>query len=816
MPKTTMLQTDVNHSFRWQQAAKSLILASSLTATCPVSAENDSADTAEKRQYHVDGGSLSHVLSQFAGSAGILLSADARLTDGKQSEGLEGNYTVAEGFQKLLAGTGLVQTATDEHTVTLKVAEINRQTDASTLSAVKVTGQAIYDSTDPYNKDYAVPDSFAATKTDTPIMQTPMNIQVVPKSLLNDQQDITLIDAITKNVSGVQADHGSGNIYDTFIIRGFANGGDVFRNGLLRGFGGVYDPVNMERIEVIKGPASMLYGRAQPGGLINYVTKKGLDIPYYSVQQQIGSYDQYRTTAEATGPIDKDRTLRYRLNFAYQDIGSFKQFIQDERYFLAPTLSWRPNDRFEANLELEYKHEKKVDDWGIPSIGNRPAPVPLSRSYQDSAKGPEIDNVLVAYDWAFKFNDQWKLKNRFLWENWDIEYYDVATNKLQADNRTLDRFLITGPANQETFATNLDLAGKFDWLGTEHEVLLGGDYYHNSFDGFNERFTFGTPVVPPIDIFNPVYNVVNQAAVDALPFDWHFLRRQDRYGIYFQDQITLFDKLHILGGGRYDWVSSGTGFSTQSEQLAKAGFSDQEDQKFSPRVGILYQPWRWLSLYGSYTESLGSPNSGTSFTGQSFKPQEGEQYEAGFKTEFFDRRFSSTVSFYHLTKTNTLTNDPLHPTFSVTAGKARSRGIEVDLKGQITEQLNLVTTYAFTDIRFIQANEPLIGQRPINVPEHQASLWGTYQLTDNFKIGLGGITVSKRLGDNSNPVILPGYVRMDAMAAYSLPVGKTRLTTQVNITNLLDKDYYIGTGGGRNNITTGNPISVMGLVKLEY
>ncbi|AEG01112.1 TonB-dependent siderophore receptor [Methylomonas methanica] len=795
---------------RLHLAIQGILLASALTVSAAPHAESINDNASVKRSYHIDSGSLSQALRQFATNSGLLFSAEAKLTDGKTTVGLDGEYTVAEGFKKLLAGTGLTYRYTGDNSVVLKVVESGNDA-ASTLPAIRVTGKAVYDPDDPYNTDYNRSNASTATKTDTPIMETPMNIQVVPKSLMNDQQDINITDAITKNVSGVQADHGSGDIYEVFLIRGFSTN-NIYRNGLLRGFG-TYDPANIEQIEVLKGPASMLYGRAQPGGLINYTTKKGWDAPAYSLQQQFGSYDQYRTTADATGPIDKDGKLRYRLNFSYQDIGSFKQFVNNERYFVAPTLTWRPNDRFEANLELEHKHEKKVNDWGIPSIGNRPAPVPLSRSYLDSDKPTENDTTLVAYDWAFKFNDDWALKNRFLWENWDIQYNDIGgTISLQADNRTLDRRLITGHSNQETYSTNLDLSGKFNLLGTNHDVLLGGDYYHNAFNGPNQHFS----KMAPIDIFNPVYNIFSQAAIDAIPLDFNFLRKEERFGVYFQDQITLFDKLHILGGGRYDWVNYGTGSSSKSFEIAKANYRDQDDQKFSPRVGVLYQPWQWLSLFSSYTESLGSANSGYSFNGENFKPQSGEQWEAGFKTEFFDKRFSSTVSFYDLTKANTTTNDPDHPGFKITAGKVRSRGIEVDVKGQVTEKLNLVTTYAFTDIRYTVANASLLGQRPINVPEHQATLWSTYQFTERFKAGLGGVLVGKRLGDNNTPVDLPGYVTMDMMAAYTIPVGKTRLTTQVNIHNLLDKGYYTGAGYGRNSINTGNPLSVMGSLRLQF
>lgn len=368
-----------------------------LTAPLMVQADQVGSSTtkgtpnAESRNYSIAKQPLYSALSALAEQAGIQFVYSAEMVKNLTSPGVQGQYTIEQALQKLLSGSGISFRRTGPGTVALELNKSAKEPDTTTLKPMTVSGKR---NAEAEPQGYSVSNAFAGTKTDTPIMQTPMNIQVVPKSLMNDQQDINITDAITKNVSGVQADHGSGDIYEMFIVRGFSST-DIFRNGLLRGFG-TYDPANIEQIEVIKGPASMLYGRSQPGGLINYVTKKGLDTPTYSVQQQFGSYDQYRTTADATGPIDKDGKLRYRINFSYQDIGSFKQFINNERYFIAPTLSWRPNDRFEANLELENKHERKVNDWGIPAIGNRPAPVPLNSNYQDNArKGTSIRHWLL-------------------------------------------------------------------------------------------------------------------------------------------------------------------------------------------------------------------------------------------------------------------------------------------------------------------------------------------------------------------------------------------------------------------------------------
>ncbi|WP_445367183.1 TonB-dependent siderophore receptor [Methylomonas sp. BW4-1] len=378
------------------------------------------------------------------------------------------------------------------------------------------------------------------------------------------------------------------------------------------------------------------------------------------------------------------------------------------------------------------------------------------------------------------------------------------------------------PSNQETYGTNLDLLGKFHLFGTEHEILIGGDFNHTSLKEWNYKPDFSGVLLPSINIYNPQYGQIDQSLIDNLSRKASFLRNEDWFGVYFQDQITLWNKLHIMGGGRYDWAQRGTGFGVtttlpSSIDLAKSDYSNLENQKFSPRVGILYQAFDWLSIYGNYTESLGGQNGGRSRSGQQFDAETGEQFEAGFKAELFDKRLSSTIAYYHLVKGNLLTSDPTDTsnTYQIAVGEARSQGIEVDIKGQITEQLNMVATYAYTDNRITKDNSGFVNNRLVNIPEHQASLWGTYQLTPHFKFGMGGIAVGSREGDFANTFQLPGYVRMDAMAAYSMPVGKTRLTAQINIHNLLDKEYFAGSSNSL-SVIPGEPLSAMGLLKLEY
>jgi len=803
-------------SSRLSQAIQGILLASALTASVAAHGE----EIGNRKSYHISGGSLGHALSQFARDAGILFTGESTLTDGKISKGLDGEYTVEEGFRKLLAGSGLTYTITSDNAVAIKIADLGSDA-APTLPAVKVIGTKVgYDSTDPYTRDYSVPSSNAASKTEMALMETPVNIQIIPRTVMDDQQDIDITDAVTKNVSGVQRNMAYGDLYENFNIRGFSTNYSTYRNGLRR-YTNYSDPVNLEQVEVIKGPAAVLYGQIQPGGMVNVVTKKALDKPYYSLQQQFGSYDQYRTTAAATGPLDDAKTLKYRFDASYQDLGSFKKYVGDERVFLAPKLSWTPNDQFEANAELEYKYEQRVDDNGIPQIGNRPAPVAFDTFLGDMNKGPKMNSVLTALDWSYKFDQNWQIKNRFMHEDWNIDYFDIMPNGMRNASQ-MNRFAVTGLADHETYGTNLDLTGNFRVLGSKHEVLIGGDFSRRTRKAGNNRYSCcnGSTAVAPIDIFNPTYDTVSLDRIYASPFDYAVRQKEEWFGVYFQDHITLWDKLHILGGGRYDWATFGQGAdpATGSYSVAALNYRSYDNEKFSPRVGLLYQPMTWLSVYGNFTESLGSANLGAVYGNQQVQPEIGEQFEAGFKTEFFDQRLSSTVSFYHLTKDNVRVNDAAHRGFFIAAGQARSQGIEADLKGRITEDLDLVLTYAYTDVRVTKngANtNNILGNRLANVPEHQASLWSTYQITPHFKAGIGGTVVSEREGNSNNTFQLPGYARMDLMAAYVQPLGKTRLTSQLNINNVLDKAYYAGTDGFSNTVTA-NPITVMGSLKLEY
>lgn len=399
---------------------------------------------------------------------------------------------------------------------------------------------------------------------------------------------------------------------------------------------------------------------------------------------------------------------------------------------------------------------------------------------------------------------------------------------LRPNNRTLDRNLFFQATDYESYATNLDLTGKLDLWGTPHEVLVGFDYYRlsNEYRASGD-FQNGDPALA-IDIFNPTYGVVDPVLFreELLPFPFFDKTKEDWYGVYFQDHLTLWNKLHILGGDRYDWATTGGGSSSLSFAEAEAAIRERKDEEFSPRVGLLYQPWSWLGVYGNWAQSFGT-NNGISATGETLPPQTGEQYEAGIKTELFDQRLTATLAFYHLTNQNILTPDFSTPSLTDSApiGEARSQGIELDAAGQITENLSVIGNYAFTDARVTKDFAGLQGKRLENVPEHSGSLWLRYDVngagTDGFTFRFGVFAAGQREGDANNTFQLPGYARLDALAAYRWKLGPSRVTAQLNIRNLLDKEYFESSDPFANvhprlSVFPGAPLTAIGSVRVEF
>jgi iron complex outermembrane receptor protein len=839
--KPFFFQNGIAPPYRNSRPVRTRALALTVSALCagpclvlsPLAAAETTVNSSGRPalDFSIPSGSLSGVLLEFSEISGKKVLFPADLVRGLNSPGLQGRYTAWQALHKLLAGSGLSPKETGSGSITLErapKAQPSSSPGTSTLPPVTVAGNPDYDPTDPYNPDYTVPNATTATKTDTPIFDTPLSIQVVPRQLMQDRQTYQLKQTI-ETVSGVRTNQLSGYA-DHFIIRGIFQG-DIYRNGLNLDFT-TLDPANIQSIEVLKGPAAVLYGRLEPGGIVNVVTKKPLATPYYDFEQQFGSYDLYRTRWDATGPVNEDGSLLYRFSGVYQNSASFRDFSDLERVLIDPSLTWRLSDKTEITLDLEALLDNThADYFGIPAIGDRPAPVPIGRSFQDPNDPDEnFDRVRLGFNLIHHFNDDWTLNNRFLAAYHDHREVDLNPAILRDDNRTLDRVVSDYGLSDESYQFNLDLTGKFKLWETQHQTLVGFDY--RNFDRqshfFYQDYENPDPALA-IDLFNPHYGLplsVFDTSRSNLPFGGYGRGTQEWYGVYFQDHISLWERLHILAGGRQDWADLAGGFSEVSPDAVRLG-NERHDQKFSPRVGILYQPWTWLGIYGNWVQSLGQ-NNGRTANGQLQPPQTGEQYEAGLKAEWFDKSLTATFAYFHITKENLLTSDlsTSDPSDSKPIGEALSEGVELDIAGRITDNFSLTGSYAYTDARITKDNSGLQGNRLFNVPRNSGSFWLKYDVNgyasdEGLSFGVGAFAARQREGDSENSFQLPGYVRMDAMAAYRFKAGRSRITTQLNIRNMLDKTYYEDADIYSNNyprfaIWPGQPLTVLGSVRIEY
>ncbi|MBD2342621.1 TonB-dependent siderophore receptor [Anabaena subtropica] len=644
---------------------------------------------------------------------------------------------------------------------------------------------------------YRVPNASTATKTDTPLRDIPQSIQVIPRQLLEDQNTTRIQDAL-ENVSGInKRGNFGGTDAGAYFIRGFSQSGN-FRNGFRDSFFGTpVDIANIERIEVLKGPASVLYGQLEPGGIINVVTKQPLSTPYYAADFNVGNYAFYRSSVDLSGPLTADDSLLYRLNLAYQNAGSFRDFNFTERLLIAPVITWNISDRTSLTFDFEYLDNKFRFDRGLSSTGDRPTPIPISRflGYPFDGDGTTVSAVRAGYRFEHKFSEDWQFRNALSISS------ALETSRSAFGQAPLleDRFRRINVSNSEFVSENYtlqtELTGKLNTGAIGHQLLFGLELWR-----FTETFASdGGQPAPPLDVFNPNYNVPLPQVSDP---EFLFTARASALGIYVQDQITLTDNLKVLIGGRFDT----TRFESDGD--------DRSNNAFSPRAGIVYQPIEPISLYASYSQSFNPVTFGRSRTDTPFEPERGTQYEIGIKADITER-LSATLAAFQITKSNVLTPDPEDSDFSVQVGEQRSRGIELDVTGEILPGWRIITSYAYTDAITSRDNDIPTGNRIFNVPQHAASLWTTYEVQQGslqgLGLGLGLYYVGDRFADNQNTSTMVNYFRTDSAIYYKRDNWRLGL----NIRNLFNTTYY-ETSQSRQIIYPGAPFTVIGSFSIQF
>ncbi|MEO0456334.1 MAG: TonB-dependent siderophore receptor [Cyanobacteria bacterium P01_A01_bin.114] len=661
-------------------------------------------------------------------------------------------------------------------------------------------------------EDYFVPNASTATRTDTPILDIPASVQVVPRQVLEDQQ-VTRLDEALSNVSGVSF---GGTFVGTslnFNVRGFD--APTLRNGF-REFGGFTGAspsiTNLERVEVLKGPASILYGEVQPGGIINLVTEQPLSEPTYEIGGQVGNREIFQPQVDLSGPLTSDRRLLYRLNASYFNDDGFTDFDQDiERTFVAPVLAWQISDRTRLSLQAEYMDDRQPFETGLVAFGDGVVDVPFDSIISEPDNFTDSELFRVGYDLEHQFNDSWQIRNAFEYSNRDLSNEGFLPLEFDEATGTVTRF----PSQQELDTENLSLqtsvVGEFATGSIEHTLLAGVDLNRTN-DSELTGFNFFAPSF--LDIFNPVFGLASVDA-DSLPLFADTDVQVDRLGVYLQDQIEFSDNLFLLAGIRYDTVEQET--TNNPTDLDPIGSEvTQNDDAFTPRVGIVYKPVEFLSLFASYSQSF-TPNLATTSTGDPLAPEEGEGFEVGIKAELLEGNLLATLSYFDITRQNVATPDPLDPFSSVATGKQRSQGVELDVVGEILPGWNLIASYAYTDARVTEDTFIPDGNGLFNIPEHSASLWTNYELQSGdlqgLGFGMGFNFVGEREGDLDNSFELDDYFLTNAAVFYRRDNWRFAL----NARNLFDADYVAASNNSRTSgVETGAPFTIVGSISVEF
>ena len=757
--------------------------------------------------------SLADALVQFSRQTGIQVSSEASVTRDLDSPGVSGRMTAEAALRRLLAGSGISYTFVNDNSVALE-----RSTSATSdsgpirLDPITVEGrsESAYGPVDGYLAER----SATATKTDTPIRDIPNSIQVVPRQVIEDEQAIGL-EEVLDNAAGVTYLGNDASRGLNFSVRGFENA-PILRDGF-NFFGFAATPAevevaNIERAEVIRGP-SVLYGRSEPGGAVNLVTKRPLDEPTYNLEFQAGNRRLVSPIIDLSGPVTEDGELLYRFVGLYRREDSFQDYDESfKRSFVAPSVTWRPTDRTDLTLRLEYTRDKDPYVVGLPAIGDGVADIPFDRVMNNPDDTVEQETLIAGYEVEHRFGEDWKLRNQFAYVEGTYDY-SVFPLLLSLNESTgeLNRIFAWQFNDTDTFTTDTNLQGSFGTGPFNHTALFGIDFAY-AFEHNESRASFEPEFSTPINIFDPDYFAVPTPSEDDLPVLFGSRLTRQQLGVYLQDQIDILDNLFLVGGLRYDIVS------TESKDIVSGQKTDADETAWSPRIGLVYRPIEPVSLYANYSKSF-LPNFSTDASGDVLPPEEGESFEVGIKVDVVPGRLSSTLAFFDITKQNVATADPVIPNASVATGEQRSRGFDIDLTGEILPGWNAIASYAFIDAEVTEDNTDIVGNELQGIPRHSASLWTTYEIQSGPLKGLGaGVGfnyVGKRAGDLDNTFEVDDYFLTNAALSYHWENWQFRL----NAKNIFDIDYIESVAGGRSRqggSIPGAPFTVRASVSVTF
>ena len=658
--------------------------------------------------------------------------------------------------------------------------------------------------------------SATATKTDTPIQKVPQSISVVTAEEMALHQPKSVKEALSYTPGVAVGTRGASNTYDYLIIRGFAADGQSQNNYLngLKMQGNFYndaviDPYMLERAEVMRGPVSVLYGKSNPGGLLNMVSKRPTTEPLKEVQFKMGTNSLFQTGFDFSDALDDDGVYSYRLTGLARSANAQQQEAEEQRYAIAPSFSWRPDDKTNFTFLSYFQNEPETGYYGwLPkegTVSTLPNGKRLSTDFNEGAKNNTYsrNEKMVGYSFDHEFNDTFTVRQNLRYAENKVSQnsvygYGMCSDPLYSSNpstspcasvplsqwgHTLTRQYVDDNEKLQNFSVDTQLQSKFATGSLDHTLLTGVDFMRmrNDIDSW-----FGwAGSVAPSDIYNLDRSDFDFGSHPGPGAAYRVLNKQKQTGVYAQDQMQ-WDKVLVTLGGRYDWAQQDTLDREANTQHSR------NDNEFTWRGGVNYLFDNGVTPYFSYSESF-EPASTVGANGSIFAPSKGKQYEAGVKYVPNDRPIVITGAVYQLTKTNNLMADPNGSFFSVEGGEIRSRGVEVEAKAALSASVNVVGSYTYTDAEYT-TDTNYKGNTPAQVPKHMASLWGDYTMFDGplsgLTLGTGVRYTSSSYGDPANSFKVGSYTLVDALVRYDLArLGMAGSNVALHVNNLFDREY---------------------------
>ncbi|WP_028941711.1 TonB-dependent receptor [Pseudomonas vranovensis] len=652
-------------------------------------------------------------------------------------------------------------------------------------------------------QSYKASESKTALKIDAPLRDIPQTVNVVPQSVIKDQGAQSMEDVL-KNVPGIGLSNGDGQ-RDQVTIRGFSAIGDMYVDGLRDDALYYRDLSNVERVEVIKGPAAVLYGRGSSGGLINNVSKKPNFNPVQEAGVTFDSEGKRRTQFDAGWADQQQGDKAFRITGALEDSDTFRDDGYIDRKAIAPTAYFKLSDDLDLTVGATYLYDKRLIDFGIPALGDRPVDVDRDKRFgagdpDDDYARSEVFSFTAGVD--YRLNDDFTLSNTSRYYHYDLDRNNTLADASPTRFVTAANGELLVKLNRGNVQRTED--GWFNQTELKHQAQLAG-MNHNLLYGVElgrqvkDQSVFSQNNVAQVPVFR-------EGLVDV-PFQANRqttkgTTTQDTAGFYVQDLIDLAPQWKALVGVRYDVFEQ-----EYADDLSGADLT-RTDTTWSPRIGLVFQPDQIQSYYVSVSRSY-QPSSevfALSTGNQGLEPEETTNYEIGAKWDLLDSRLSVTAAVFRLERTNMKTTDPANPANLVLSGEQRTDGVETTVSGQLTDKWQVYGGFAFLDAEITKSNSSTNGvanegQTPTLTPRTSANLWLVRSLTETWRVGMGANYVDQRYTALDNVVVMPSYTTVDAALLYNQPKWDMAL----RLRNVFDRDYYASAHGSVDLITPGAP-----------